>query len=34
MDAAAIIRHHDWVWANLRNPGNPIRVVPSECAFA
>ena len=33
MDAAAIICHHNWVWSNLRNPGNPIRVLPSEGAF-
>jgi nicotinamidase-related amidase len=34
IDAPTIIRHHNWVWSNIANPGNPIRVLPSENAFS
>jgi nicotinamidase-related amidase len=34
IDAATVIRHHNWVWPRIANPGNPIRVLPSENAFS
>lgn len=34
LDAAAIIRHHNWVWSKMCNPGNPIAVLPCESAFS
>lgn len=28
-DAAAVIRHHNWVWENLITPELPVRVTPA-----
>lgn len=28
LDGESIIRHHNWVWANMSVPGKPLRVLP------
>jgi nicotinamidase-related amidase len=34
LEAEAVIRHHNWVWADLIAPGGPVTVVPAAALMA